>query len=100
MVVIENHIADTEFNVAKLVDEIGMSRPVLFRKLKALTDMSIIDLIRTTRLKKAASLLKQKKMTISEVSYAVGFTDSKYFSKAFRQQYGKTPSEYMTDSQG
>lgn len=99
MVVIENHIADTEFNVAKLVDEIGMSRPVLFRKLKALTDMSIIDLIRTTRLKKAASLLKQKKMTISEVSYAVGFTDSKYFSKAFRQQYGKTPSEYMTDSQ-
>lgn len=97
MVVIEKHISDTEFNVLKLVDEIGMSRPVLFRKLKALTDMSIIDLIRTTRLKKAASLLKQKKMTISEVSYAVGFTDSKYFSKAFRQQYGKTPSEYMAN---
>jgi len=98
MLVIEKHIADTEFNVAKLVDEIGMSRPVLFRKLKALTDMSIIDLIRTTRLKKAASLLKQKKMTIAEVSYAVGFTDSKYFSKAFRQQYGKTPSEYMAEA--
>ncbi|MDP4239761.1 MAG: two-component regulator propeller domain-containing protein [Bacteroidota bacterium] len=99
MVVIERHIADTEFNVSKLVDEIGMSRPVLFRKLKALTDMSIIDLIRTTRLKKAAALLQQKKMTISEVSYAVGFTDSKYFSKAFRHQYGKTPSEYMSESE-
>ena len=97
MVVMERHISDTEFNVSKLVDEIGMSRPVLFRKLKALTDMSIIDLIRTTRLKKAASLLKQRKMTISEVSCAVGFTDSKYFSKSFRQQYGKTPSEYMAE---
>jgi DNA-binding response OmpR family regulator len=99
MTIIELHIADPEFNVLKLVDEVGMSRPVLFRKLKVLTDMSIIDLIRTTRLKKSASLLKQKKMTISEVSYAVGFTDSKYFSRAFRHQYGKTPSEYMSDSQ-
>ncbi|MDP4209011.1 MAG: two-component regulator propeller domain-containing protein [Bacteroidota bacterium] len=100
MSIIEKHMADTEFNVSKLVDEIGMSRPVLFRKLKALTDMSMIDLIKTTRLKKAAALLKQKTMTISEVSYAVGFTDSKYFSKAFRQQYGKSPSEYISEEEG
>ena len=95
--IIDKNIALPEFSVPMLVDELGMSRPVLFRKLKALTDMSVIDLIRTTRLKKAAMLLKQKVMTISEVSYAVGFTDSKYFSKAFRQQFGKSPSEFMAE---
>ena len=98
MEIIEHHMADPEFSVPKLVEELGMSRPVLFRKLKALTDMSVIDLINTTRLKKASTLLKQKKMTIAEVSYAVGFTDAKYFSKSFRNQYGKTPSEYMAEA--
>ncbi|HEY4785409.1 MAG TPA: response regulator, partial [Bacteroidales bacterium] len=96
--IIEEQISEPEFNVSRLVSEIGMSRPVLFRKIKALTDMSVIDLIKTTRLKKAAMLLKQKKLTISEVGYAVGFSDSKYFSKAFRSYYGKSPSEYIAES--
>ncbi len=94
---IEKNMADPEFTVPKLVEELSMSRPVLFRKLKALTDMSVIDLINSTRLKKAATMLKQKKMTVSEVSYAVGFADAKYFSKSFRQQYGKTPTEYIAE---
>ena len=93
--ILEANLTDPDFNVAKLVDEIGMSRPVLFRKIKMLTGLSVIDLIRSTRLKKAEMLLKQKKMTISEVAYTVGFNDPKYFSKSFRAQFGKTPSEYM-----
>lgn len=95
LTVLENNINDPDFNVAKLATEIGMSRPVLFRKVKVLTGLSVIDLIRSTRLKKAEMLLKQRKMTISEVAFTVGFNDPKYFSKSFRQQYGKTPSEYI-----
>jgi AraC-like DNA-binding protein len=55
----------------------------------------VIDLIRSVRLKKAEMLLKQNRMTISEVAYEVGYNDPKYFSKLFRTQFGKTPSEYL-----
>jgi len=92
---LEEHLCEPDFNVSKLVAEIGMSRPVLFRKVKMLTGLSVIDLIRSTRLKKAEMLLKQRKMTISEVAFTVGFNDPKYFSKSFRAQFGKTPSEYL-----
>jgi CheY-like chemotaxis protein/AraC-like DNA-binding protein len=95
MNILEANINDPDFNVAKLVTEIGMSRPVLFRKIKMLTGLSVIDLIRSTRLKKAEMLLKQKRMTISEVAFTVGFNDPKYFSKSFRSQFGKNPSEYI-----
>ena len=95
MVILETNINDPVFNVAKLVTEMGMSRPVLFRKVKMLIGLSVIDLIRSTRLKKAEMLLKQKRMTISEVAYMVGFNDPKYFSKSFRSQFGKNPSEYL-----
>jgi CheY-like chemotaxis protein/AraC-like DNA-binding protein len=95
MNILEDNINDPDFNVAKLVTEIGMSRPVLFRKIKMMTGLSVIDLIRSTRLKKAEMLLKQKRMSISEVAYTVGFNDPKYFSKSFRSQFGKNPSEYI-----
>ncbi len=93
--ILDANLNDPDFNVAKLVTEIGMSRPVLFRKIKMLTGHSVIDLIRTTRLKKAEMLLKQKKLSISEIAFTVGFNDPKYFSKSFRAQFGKTPTEYM-----
>jgi AraC-like DNA-binding protein len=93
--VLEANLNDPDFNVTKLVNEIGMSRPVLFRKIKMLTGLSVIDLIRSTRLKKAEMLLRQKKMNISEVAFTVGFNDPKYFSKSFRAQFGKTPTEFM-----
>lgn len=94
MSLLESHISDPDFNVSKLVTEIGMSRPVLFRKAKVLTGSSIINLIRSRRLKLAETLLKQKKVAVSEVAFKVGYTDPKYFSKSFRSEYGKTPREY------
>ena len=97
--ILDDNINDADFNVAKLVSEIGMSRPVLFRKVKILTGMSVIDLIRSTRLKKAEMLLRQKKMSISEVAFTVGFNDPKYFSKSFHAQFGTTPSKYMESIQ-
>jgi len=93
----EANLGDTDFNVSRLVREIGMSRPVLFRKTKMLTGLSVIDLIRSVRLKRAEMLLKQGKMSISEVAFTVGFSDPKYFSKSFREQYGKSPSQYAVE---
>jgi signal transduction histidine kinase/DNA-binding response OmpR family regulator len=98
LMIVETQIAEPEFNVSRLVIAMGMSRPVLFRKIKALTNLSVMELIKSTRLKKAAMLLKQKRLTISEVAFAVGFSDPKYFSKAFRSHFGKSPSNYMADA--
>ncbi|MVN20461.1 hybrid sensor histidine kinase/response regulator transcription factor [Mucilaginibacter arboris] len=95
MAIVETHMEDSEFDVVKLTKEIGMSQSILYRKVKALTDMNITDFIKSTRLKQAAALLAQNKLSIAEVAYAVGFNDRKYFSKEFKKQFGKTPSEYM-----
>ena len=97
MKILEDNIENSEFNVSSLVREIGMSRPVLFRKTKMLTGLSVIDLIRNVRLKKSLMLLKQKKLSISEIAFTVGFNDPKYFSKSFRSQYGKSPSQYIEE---
>lgn len=94
MIALDKHLHEPEFNVTSLVSEIGMSRPVLFRKVKMLTGLSVIDLLRTTRLKKAELLLKQRKVSVSEVAFAVGFSDPKYFSRAFRSQFGMSPTDY------
>jgi YesN/AraC family two-component response regulator len=97
MSVLEENIMNADFNVSRLVREIGMSRPVLFRKTKMLTGLSVVDLIRNVRLKKAEMLLKQKKLSISEVAFTVGFSDPKYFSKSFRNHYGKSPTQYLEE---
>lgn len=97
MRIMEDNLENSDFNVSRLVKEIGMSRPVLFRKTKMLTGLSVIDLIRNVRLKKAEMLLRQRKLSISEVAFTVGFSDPKYFSKSFRSQYGKSPSQYVEE---
>ncbi|MEO6521534.1 MAG: two-component regulator propeller domain-containing protein [Mucilaginibacter sp.] len=94
MEIVEQNMEDPEFDVIKLVNIIGMSQTVLYRKIKALTDLTITDFIKSTRLKQAAQLLAQNKFSIAEVAYTVGFNDRKYFSKEFKKQFGKTPSEY------
>ncbi|RYE26788.1 MAG: hybrid sensor histidine kinase/response regulator [Sphingobacteriaceae bacterium] len=94
MSIIEENIANENFGVPFLSTEIGMSQPVLYKKLKALTDLSVNDFIKSIRLKKAAQLLQQKQFTVYEVAYAVGFSDSKYFSKEFAKYHGVLPSVY------
>ncbi|WP_169409400.1 hybrid sensor histidine kinase/response regulator transcription factor [Dyadobacter beijingensis] len=92
------HILDTrlenpEFGVTELIREIGMSNSSLNRKLKAITDLSAVELIRNYRLKKAAALLS-KGMAVSEAAYAVGFDNLSYFAKCFRDLYRMTPREF------
>ena len=93
--IIEKHLHNTSFDVAFFCKEIGMSQSSLFRKLKALTKMSIVEFIRSIKLKKAAVLLKQKDYdTIEEIALKSGFNDISYFNKCFKKQFGVTPKDY------
>lgn len=91
---IETHMEEADFGVDMLAEKIGMSQSVLYKKLKALTNMSVNDFSKSIRLKRAAQLLKQKQYTVYEIGYMVGFTDRKYFSREFKKQFGQTPSDY------
>lgn len=92
---IEEHMSDEDFNVPELANHIGMSQPVLYKKIRAITDLSVNDFIKTIRLKKAAQLFVQKAYNVSEISYLVGFNDPKYFSREFRKQFGQSPKEFV-----
>lgn len=93
--VIEANIANPEFSVEMLSDEIGMSSTHLYRKLKSLTHVSPKDIIRKYRLKKASLLLKNKEGNISEIMYEVGFSNLSYFAKCFKAEFGLSPKEYQ-----
>jgi ligand-binding sensor domain-containing protein/DNA-binding response OmpR family regulator/nitrogen-specific signal transduction histidine kinase len=97
MALIENNFAEDEFNVNTLASEVGMSTPVLYKKIKALTGLTVNNFIKSVRLKRAAQLLQQGQYTVYEVAYMVGFSDSKYFSREFSKQFGKNPSSYEID---
>lgn len=94
MAVINSHLDDPELSVEKMAADVGVSRVHLHRKLKELTNQSPSDFIRNTRLRQAASLLKQKKFSVAEVAYATGFCNASTFSSAFKKFYGQTPSTY------
>ncbi len=92
--IVEEHIDEVDFDVSRFVGETSMSRSVLYRKMKALTGQSVNEFINTIRLKRAAQLLGQDKLSISEIAYMVGFNDPQYFSKCFRKQFACTPTQY------
>jgi AraC-like DNA-binding protein len=91
----EAHMSNTDFDVDSFSREVGMSRAQLNRKLTALLDQSPNEFIRTMRLKRAAQLLGKNGGNIGEVAFMVGFSNSSYFTKCFRDYYGVAPSEYV-----
>jgi len=91
---VEQHIDNPNLSTEWLADEIGLSPRQLRRRIKDLTHLSATGFIRTLRMQRAAQLLVQEAGTISEIAYAVGFNDPKYFSRLFRQVYGVSPSEF------
>ncbi len=94
MDIVEKHISDADFASDEFCREIGMSRSQLHRKLKALTSQPSSEFIRTLRLKRAATLLKDSKLSVEEISYRVGFNSPAYFTKCFKTLFGKTPSGF------
>lgn len=91
---IDSNINNSAFNVNQFAAEIGMSTPVFYKKIKALTGLTVNNFVKSIRLKRAAQLLEQHAGTVYEIAYMVGFSDPKYFSREFRKQFGKIPSEY------
>lgn len=92
---IEEVYSDSEFNIEKLSDTLGLSRGHLHRKIKELTGTTPVDFLRNYRLGKAAQLLKQKQYSVSEIAYQTGFSSPAYFSKCFKVVYNMTPTEYQ-----
>jgi len=93
--VVENNISDADLDIERFAVEIGVSRMQLYRKLDALTEMTVKEFVRNIRLKRATQMLVQKKLTISEVAYAVGFKDLSHFRKCFKQEFGMSASDYV-----
>jgi transcriptional regulator GlxA family with amidase domain len=92
--IVEKNLADYEFDVETLARQMALSRRQLFRKFKALAGCTPNVFIRDIRLKRAAQLLRDSGMTVSEIIYAVGFSDPKYFRNIFRERFGVLPGEY------
>ncbi|MFT7032308.1 MAG: signal transduction histidine kinase/ligand-binding sensor domain-containing protein [Cyclobacteriaceae bacterium] len=91
---IEKHMKDPDFGVEFLGREVKMTRGHLYRKIKALTNMTANEFVRSIRLRHAANLLKSSMMNINEVCYEIGFQDPNYYRKCFKKMYGVSPSEY------
>ncbi|MDN5205030.1 two-component regulator propeller domain-containing protein [Fulvivirgaceae bacterium BMA10] len=98
--IIEKYMEDPNFKVDRLARELNMSHSVLYRKCVALTGHTVVDFIRIIRLKKATMLLKQGGLSMAEIAYQIGFSDTKYFSKCFKKQFGKSPSAYLVEIGG
>ena len=94
--IIEDHISDSNLKIEEITQQIGMSHSVVYRKINALTGLSLVEFIRTIRLKRASQLLSKTSISVSQASFEVGFTDPKYFSKSFQKYFGATPSEYIS----
>ena len=95
MTVIEENIENPEFTVEDLVPQLGISRTKLYQKIKGVTGCSPLEFIRSQRLKLAAKILLTEGVTISEVVYRVGIQSTSYFSKAFKSEFGMTPSDFL-----
>jgi YesN/AraC family two-component response regulator len=93
---IEQHMSDSNLGVETIGRELGLSRVQLYRKVKALTGQSPVELLRTVRLHKARRLLQDSVKNISEVAYEVGFTSPGYFAKCFKDEFGVSPSELIS----
>lgn len=93
--VIEQNISNDKLDVELLCTEIGISRANLYRKLKSITELSPMELIRNKRLEMAAKLLKESEMNVSEIALHLGFNSHSYFSNSFKAFYGCTPTEFV-----
>ncbi|WP_198152373.1 hybrid sensor histidine kinase/response regulator transcription factor [Draconibacterium sediminis] len=94
--VVEKYIADPDFSVKVLAEELNASNSMLYRKMRTLIDVSPSEFIRNIRLRRAAQLLENEAFSVSEVAYNCGFNDLSYFGSCFKKMYGVTPTSYQS----
>lgn len=92
--VIEANLSDSDFNVKKLAEELNMSQPTLYRKMKQHSDLTVVDIIRSVRVSKAASYIMDNKYSIQQISEMVGYVDTRTLRKHFIEHFGVSPSKY------
>lgn len=91
---VESRLSDEDYDIGQLAEAVCMSKSTLYRKIKSLTDMSPVEFLRSTRLKKSLRMMKEDSgISISEIADACGFSSVRYFSRCFKDEYGITPSE-------
>ena len=95
--IIESQLVNPELDVEFLCNEIYMSKTKLYQKIKSITGQSIAEFVRTFRLKKAIQIMTHEDVLLTEVTYRVGFMDASYFSRVFKKEYGKTPTQFLQD---
>jgi YesN/AraC family two-component response regulator len=94
---VQRHLADADFSLPAFAEEMNMSTSALYKRLRATTGLTTSAFIRTLRMKSAQRLLQQNPHArISDVAYAVGYTDPKYFSSCFKKDFGVLPSEFLS----
>ena len=91
---VQEQMSDSDFNVETLASQMGVSRAQLYRKVKAMTGRTPVDIIRLSRLNRSKVLLAKEGTSVSEVAYAVGFSSPSYFTKCFKDEYGQLPGEF------
>jgi CheY-like chemotaxis protein len=95
--IIESELSNPDLDVEDICSGIGMSRTKLYHKIKELSGLAPNEFIRSIRLKKAVEILTHEDVLLTEVMYRVGIQTQSYFTKAFKKEYGKTPTQYMQD---
>ena len=92
---VEDHLSDDSYSVEQLASDLCMSRMTFYRKIQSSTGQKPTEFMRTIRLRRAAELLREGRQTITEVSYATGFSSVSYFSRCFRTMYGVPPTQFL-----
>lgn len=95
--IVQENLSSSTFDVVQLADALAMSKSSLYRKTKVITGLSPVEFIRNIRLKQGVNMLKSKSITVSEVAYACGFSNPKYFATCFKEEFGITPKEYQKE---
>ena len=93
--VVEQHISDDSYSVEQLASDMCMSRMTFYRKIQSATGQKPTEFIRTIRLRRAAELLREGRLTITEITYDTGFSSVSYFSRCFRAMYGVSPTQWV-----
>ena len=97
--IVEENLTDTDFGVEEISSEVGLSRVQLYRKVKAITGMTVVDLLRKARLNRAKALLAETDKSISEIAYEVGFSSPSYFTKCYKDEYKILPGDVRNAKQ-